>query len=193
VTEDAGLRMSSLSMSGSPSDALGVNAGITVSSRAETGMVGAGGAGAGLRLARTGRGVALGSMTSSTAGALFLVLSAFLAWLDIFNGDREVCDMMGMGAFGARCRLHGRRSFGGLISVSAARLRLGMEKDAGGEGRWEHGGAGRCLRGFCWYCAGICGMGGGSNSPPALRTAVSHASGRAMKGAEGEMVCDGEM
>jgi hypothetical protein len=41
--------------------------------------VGAGGAGASLCLPRTGRGVALGSITSPTAGALFLVSLAFLA------------------------------------------------------------------------------------------------------------------
>jgi len=141
VTDDADQSMSSLSMSSSPSDALGVNAGIAVSSRTGTGMVGAAGAGASLRLARTGRGVALGSMTSSAAGALFLVSPAFLAaiLLDSFDGDRGACDMTGIGAFGARCRLRGRGSFGGSISASAARLRLGLEKDAGGEGGWNDG------------------------------------------------------
>jgi hypothetical protein len=77
-------------------------------------MVGAGGAGASLRLARTGRGVALGSMTSSTTGALFLVSPAFLAaiLLDIFDGDRGACDMTGVGAFRTRCRLRGGGRFG---------------------------------------------------------------------------------
>ena len=97
--------------------------------------------GSSLRLARIGRGVALGSMTSSTAGALFLVSPDFLAaiLLDIFDGDRGVRDMTGIGVLGARCRLRGRGSFGGSISASAARLRLGLEKDAGGEGRWKDG------------------------------------------------------
>ena len=91
--------------------------------------------GSSLRLGRIGRGVALGSMTSSTAGALFL--AAIL--LDTFDGDRGACDMTGIGAFGARCRLRGGGSFGGSISASAARLRVGLEKDAGGEGRWKEG------------------------------------------------------
>jgi hypothetical protein len=126
-------------MSGSPSDALDTNAGIAVLYRAGTGGVGKGGAGAGLRLARAGRGVALGSMTSSTASALSLVSLAFLAaiLLDIFDGECGTCDMTGVGAFRARCRLHGRGSFGRSITASAARLRLGLEKDAGEERRWE--------------------------------------------------------
>jgi hypothetical protein len=127
VTDDA---TSSLSVSSLSSGVLGVNIGMLVLSR-----IGIGGAGAGLCLARTGRGVASGSMTSSTS-ALFLVSLAFLAaiLLDVFDGDRGACDT---GAFGARRRLCRRGSFGWSISESAARLRLGLEKDVGGEGRWE--------------------------------------------------------
>jgi hypothetical protein len=100
VTDDAGRSMSSLSISSSPSNTLGIDAGIAVSSRAGTGMVGAGGAGAGLYLTRTGRGVALGSITSSTTGALSLVSLAFPAaiLLDIFDGDRGACHKTGVGS-----------------------------------------------------------------------------------------------
>jgi hypothetical protein len=56
---------------------------------------------------------------------------AFLAaiLLDVFDGDRGACNIMGVGAFGTRRRLRRRGSFGWSISASA------VEKDAGKEGR----------------------------------------------------------
>jgi hypothetical protein len=131
VTDDAGQSTSSLSVSSLSSGVLGVNVGIFVLSR-----TGIGGAEAGLCLARTSRGVASGSMTSSTC-TLFLMSLAFLAaiLLDVFDGDGGACDIMGVGAFSTRRRLHRRGSFGWSISASAVRLRLGLEKDAGKEGR----------------------------------------------------------
>lgn len=86
---------------------------------------------AGLRPTRPGRGVAFGSTTYSTACALFLVSSTFLATilLDFFDGDSGDWDMshVGLGSFGTRCRLCRCGLFGGSISASAARFRFGLE------------------------------------------------------------------
>jgi hypothetical protein len=105
--------MSCLKMSNSPSDALGVNTGICVSSRSGIGTVRAGGPGVGLPLARAGRGVALGSTTSSTTGPMFVSLPFLAATLlDLFDGDRGACDMTGVSAFGVRRRSGGGSWFG---------------------------------------------------------------------------------